>query len=133
VAHREGVRWVNDSKATNVAATCGALASLAGPLILLLGGKDKGEDLEPLRDAVHSGVLKAVLYGEARSRLAESLAHVVPTTTVDGSFEEAVSEARSDARPGDTILLSPACSSFDLFQSYEERGHRFAALARGED
>jgi UDP-N-acetylmuramoylalanine--D-glutamate ligase len=132
VAIRDGIRWVNDSKATNVAATCGALASLPGPLILLLGGKDKGEDLEPLREAMHNGVRAAILYGEARLRMADALVGAVPTEVVDGSFEEAVASARGEADAGDTLLLSPACSSFDMFESYEARGRRFAALAREE-
>lgn len=132
VGDREGVRWVNDSKATNVAATCGALDSLPGPLVLLLGGKDKGEDLEPLRRALHGGVRGAVLYGEARHRLREELRGTVPLTVVEGKFPEVVAEALDLARPGDVLLLSPACSSFDMFESYEARGRAFRALARGE-
>lgn len=132
VATRGGIRWVNDSKATNVAATCGALASLSGPIILLLGGKDKGEDLRPLREAMHEGVRVAILYGEARLRMAEALVGAVPVAVVDGSFEDAVAYARDQAEAGDTLLLSPACSSFDMFESYEARGRRFATLARGE-
>jgi len=127
-----GFRWVNDSKATNVSATVSALESLEGPLVLLLGGKDKGEDLAPLRDAVHEGVRGVVVYGEARRRMAEALAGVARVTRVDGSFEEAVTAARTLAVPGDLLLLSPAASSFDMFENYEARGRRFAALARGE-
>ncbi len=143
VGEVEGLRWVNDSKATNVAATVSALRSLEGPLVLLLGGKDKGEDLEPLRRALHPGVRGVVVYGQARGRLARALGspgagESVPGSTnvilrvVDGSFEEAVSAARAMAEPGDILLLSPACSSFDMFDNYEARGRRFAALARGE-
>jgi len=124
--------WVNDSKATNVAATVGALRSLAGPLVLLLGGKDKGEDLMPLREALHSGVRAVVVYGEARKRLAATLEGAVPLQVVDGPFEEAVSVARERTQTGDTLLLSPACSSFDMFENYVARGLRFSALARGE-
>jgi UDP-N-acetylmuramoylalanine--D-glutamate ligase len=127
-----GLRWVNDSKATNVAATAGALESLEGPLVLLLGGKDKGEDLAPLRTAMHAGVRGVVLYGEARQRMAGTLAGMGRLQVVDGTFEDAVSAARALAEPGDLILLSPACSSFDMFENYEARGRRFAALARGE-
>jgi UDP-N-acetylmuramoylalanine--D-glutamate ligase len=132
VGERNGVRWVNDSKATNVAATCGALESLPGPLVLLLGGKDKGEDLGPLRRALHDGVRGAVLYGEARRRLREELGGVVPLEVVEGSFEDAVGKAVEMTEPGDVLLLSPASSSFDMFESYEARGRRFRALARGE-
>ncbi len=126
------LHWVNDSKATNVAATSGALRSLEGPLVLMLGGKDKGEDLEPLRLALHQGVRAAVLYGEARGRMALALEGSVPLRVVDGSFEEAVSVARELSEEGDVLLLSPACSSFDMFESYVARGFRFSALARGE-
>lgn len=131
VGDAQGLRWVNDSKATNVAATVGALQSLEGPLVLLLGGKDKGEDLTPLREAIHSGVRGVVLYGQARIRMAEAMEGTVELGVVDGSFEAAVSRAVALAAPGDILLLSPACSSFDMFESYEARGSRFAALARG--
>jgi UDP-N-acetylmuramoylalanine--D-glutamate ligase len=123
---------VNDSKATNVAATVGALESLEGPLVLLLGGKDKGETLEPLREAVHEGVRGLVLYGEARGRMAGALEGLPNLHVVDGPFEEAVDVGLELGREGDILLLSPACSSFDMFESYEARGRRFAALAKGE-
>jgi UDP-N-acetylmuramoylalanine--D-glutamate ligase len=132
VGDTQGFRWVNDSKATNVAATVGALESMAGPLVLLLGGKDKGEDLTSLRSAFHSGIRGVVLYGEARHRMAEALEGTRPLQMVDGSFEAAVGMAVGMAEEGDTLLLSPACSSFDMFPNYEARGSRFAALARGE-
>ncbi len=132
VGRRGGVEWVNDSKATNVAATVGALASLPGPLVLLLGGKDKGEGLAPLRAALHRGVRGVVLYGQARARMAQALAGAAPLRVVDGSFEEAVAEGLDLAREGDLLLLSPASSSFDMFENYEARGRRFAELARGE-
>jgi len=110
----------------------GALRSLPGPLVLLLGGKDKGEELAPLRQAIHPGVRGVVFYGEAGRRLAEALTGAAPSRVVEGSFDEAVATARELARPGDTLLLSPACSSFDMFENYEARGRRFADLARGE-
>jgi UDP-N-acetylmuramoylalanine--D-glutamate ligase len=98
--------------------------------VLLLGGKDKGEDFSPLRAALHEGVRGAVLYGEARLRLAAALEGTVPLRTVDGTFDEAVDVGRELALPGDYLLLSPACSSFDMFEDYEARGSRFTALAR---
>jgi UDP-N-acetylmuramoylalanine--D-glutamate ligase len=125
-----GLRWVNDSKATNVAATAGALGSLEGPLVLMLGGKDKGEELEPLRRAIHPGVRSVVVYGEARHRIAGALEGTVPIQVVEGSFEEAVGVARNQALRGDILLLSPACSSFDMFESYVARGIRFSSLAQ---
>jgi UDP-N-acetylmuramoylalanine--D-glutamate ligase len=127
-----GLRWVNDSKATNVAATVGALESLEGPLVLLLGGKDKGEDLAPLRAAMHPGIRGVVVYGEVRERMSSALEGVPNVRVVGGTFDEAVDAARRTAREGDLLLLSPACSSFDMFENYEARGRRFAALARGE-
>jgi UDP-N-acetylmuramoylalanine--D-glutamate ligase len=127
-----GLRWVNDSKATNVAATVGALGSLEGPLVLMLGGKDKGEELEPLRRALHRGVRGVVVFGEVRDRMAAALEGSVALRVVDGPFEDAVSEAKGLAEDGDILLLSPACSSFDMFPNYVARGGRFSALARGE-
>lgn len=132
VGDAHGLRWVNDSKATNVAATVGALDSLPGPLVLLLGGKDKGEDLLPLREAIHIGVRATVVYGEAAGRIFQALDGCGPLRQVDGSFEAAVGIAAALAEPGDTLLLSPACSSFDMFPNYEARGSRFTALAQGE-
>ena len=123
---------MNDSKATNVAATVGALRSLEGPLVLLLGGRDKGEKLEALREALHQGVRAVVLFGEARDRMALALDGSVPLQVVEGSFEEAVATAREFTEEGDILLLSPACSSFDMFENYVARGSRFSALARGE-
>jgi UDP-N-acetylmuramoylalanine--D-glutamate ligase len=100
--------------------------------VLLLGGKDKGEELSPLRKALHDGVRGVVVYGEARHRIAAELDGLSRIQRVDGSFEEAVSAARSMAEPGDVLLLSPACSSFDMFDDYVARGNRFSALARGD-
>ena len=132
IGERDGVLWVNDSKATNVAATVGALRSLEGPLVLLLGGTDKGEDLRSLKGAIHPGVRGVVLYGEARHRFASELTEDPRVTITHGSFEDAVASACGLAETGDMILLSPACSSFDMFENYEARGQRFASLARGE-
>ncbi len=131
VVERDGVLWVNDSKATNVAAAASAIESMERPLVVLLGGKDKGEDFGPLAAAAGSHVRTAIVYGAARHRIHEALARTVPAIRVDGDFEEAVGVAASLARPGDALLLSPACSSFDMFTDYEERGERFRALARG--
>lgn len=132
VGSARGLVWINDSKATNVAATAGALESLAGPLVLLLGGKDKGEELAPLRRALHAGVRHVVVYGAARRRLARELDGPVSLEIVDGSFEDAVEAGVGVAEAGDILLLSPACSSFDMFEDYEVRGRRFAAMAGGE-
>jgi len=152
VGNRGGIVWVNDSKATNVAATESALRSLDGTIVLLLGGKDKGEDFRPLGRALHGTVRAAVLYGEAAARLESEVGEglregargdlsdapagleppsVAPPTLVrvHGGFTAAVAAAEELARPGDLLLLSPACSSFDEFDGYESRGQRFTELA----
>ncbi|MEQ8330459.1 MAG: UDP-N-acetylmuramoyl-L-alanine--D-glutamate ligase [Longimicrobiales bacterium] len=129
VLERRGILWVNDSKATNVAATASALGSLERPVVLLLGGKDKAEDFRRLRPAL-ANVRAAVTYGAAGPRLADALDGAVDLVPVEGTFDQAVQAAADRARPGDIVLLSPACSSFDMFDNYEERGRRFAALAR---
>jgi len=132
VVERDGVLWVDDSKATNVSAAASAVRSLERPVVWLLGGKDKGEDFRRLRDALGDDVRAVVAYGAARERIVRALEGRVALDRVDGSFEEAVAAARGRARSGDVVLLSPACSSFDMFESYEARGRRFAALAREE-
>lgn len=130
VAEGRGVRWVNDSKATNVAAAASAIASLHGPLVVVLGGKDKGEDFAPLAQALQEKVRATAILGEAGDRIAAAIGDAVADVLVCESFEDAVAFAARVARPGDTVLLSPACSSFDLFENYEERGTRFAELAK---
>ncbi len=132
VAERGGVLWVNDSKATNVSAAISAVRSLDRPLVLLLGGKDKGEDFGRLRSVLEARVRRVVAYGEARERIADALEEETDVIRADGSFEDAVAAAAAAARRGDAILLAPACSSFDMFESYEARGRRFSELA-GEE
>ena len=130
VAQGRGVLWVNDSKATNVAAAKSALESLSRPVVLLLGGKDKGEDFGGLRAAM-AHVRSVVVFGAAGARIAEALEGAAPMTRVEGSFRDVVEAAAHHAQDGDVVLLSPACSSFDMFESYEHRGRAFAALAGG--
>ncbi|MYH49829.1 MAG: UDP-N-acetylmuramoyl-L-alanine--D-glutamate ligase [Gammaproteobacteria bacterium] len=132
VVERDGVLWVNDSKATNVAAAAGAVRSFDRPIVLLAGGQDKGEDLAPFADAMRGRVRRVIVYGDARFRLEEALAGAASLVRVDTDFDAAVHAAERWARPGDILLLSPACASFDQFSDYEARGRRFAALARGE-
>jgi UDP-N-acetylmuramoylalanine--D-glutamate ligase len=127
---RGGVLWVNDSKATNVAAARSALESLTRPLVILLGGKDKGEHFGGLVPALRRRARHVVAYGAAGDRIAREIQGAAPLTLVSGTFEDAVREARSQAQPGDVVLLSPACSSYDMFENYERRGDAFAALAR---
>ena len=132
VIERNGILWVNDSKATNVAAAAGAIRSFDRPMVLLAGGLDKGEDLSRLADAIRGRVRSVVAYGDARARIERAVREVAPVACVDAGFEAAVKAAVRLARTGDVILLSPACASFDMFSDYRERGRRFAALARGE-
>lgn len=129
VATRAGVSWVDDSKATNPAAALRALRGVAGPLVWIAGGRDKGLDFSDLAEAAEGRVRAAVLIGESASKLAGLLSGRVPTRVAD-SIESAVGVAAGLAAPGDTVLLAPACASHDQFRSFEERGERFAAAAR---
>ncbi|HEX9108999.1 MAG TPA: UDP-N-acetylmuramoyl-L-alanine--D-glutamate ligase [Longimicrobiales bacterium] len=129
VLEHEGVLWINDSKATNVASTLVALRGVPRPTILLLGGRHKGEPYTHLLPALQN-VKVVVAYGEAAPIVVQDLADRVAVERVDGSFEAVVARAAALARPGDAILLSPACSSYDMFANYEERGRRFKDLAQ---
>ncbi len=130
VAEAKGVRWVNDSKATNVAAARSAVSSLDGALLVLLGGKDKGEDFSTLVAALSKADARVLTFGEAGPRIFRALDGHVPVELLEGDFDEVMEAAARRAVPGTTVLLSPACSSYDMFESYEERGARFAALAK---
>lgn len=120
----KGVKFFNDSKGTNVGAVVKSLESLAGPVILIAGGKDKGGSYKPLEGPLKSKGKALVVLGEARHRIADSLGHSVPTVIVD-SLDAAVREAFRLAAPGDSVLFSPACASFDMFSSYAHRGRCF--------
>ncbi len=133
VAEIDGVRWINDSKATNVGATLSAVQGLAGPLVLIAGGQGKGADFSPLADAVKDKVRVVILLGEDAALMEKALADVVPVvrmSSVKGSMEAAVAQAQSFAQPGDTVLLSPACASFDMFSGFVARGEAFMAAVR---
>ncbi|HEU4454632.1 MAG TPA: UDP-N-acetylmuramoyl-L-alanine--D-glutamate ligase [Longimicrobium sp.] len=131
VGEIDGVLWIDDSKATNIASTQVAVRSMTRPTVLLLGGRHKGEPYTELLPSLNGHVRAILAYGEAGSIIAEDLEGKAPVERVEGSFEEVVRRAREIARPGDAVLLSPACSSFDMFANYEERGKRFAELATG--
>ncbi|MGH7407146.1 MAG: glutamate ligase domain-containing protein, partial [Candidatus Methylomirabilales bacterium] len=107
-----------------------SLESFPGPVILIAGGRDKGSDFTPLRPVVEGRVKALVLIGEAREKIAKALAGAAPVHAAD-SMEEAVRRARALAAPGDVVLLSPACASFDMFRDFEDRGRAFAAAVRG--
>lgn len=132
-----GVRWINDSKATNLAACACALRGLDGPLVVLLGGSDKGEDFRALAPDMAGKVRAVVAYGAAGPRAAADLRAAAegrfPVSEVAGGFDEVVERASALARPGDALLLSPACASFDMFRNYEARGDAFRALAQAAE
>jgi len=131
VLRRDGITWVNDSKGTNVGATLAALAGLRpnieGKMVLIAGGLAKGQDLSPLASACKDDVKLVITIGEAASELASILADVVPLQAA-ASLEEAVQTARAHATAGDMVLLSPACASFDMFESFAKRGEQFTKL-----
>jgi UDP-N-acetylmuramoylalanine--D-glutamate ligase len=124
-----GVQWINDSKATNVSSTLVAVEGMRRPTVLLLGGRHKGEPYTKLADAIRKRVKRVIAYGEAGPVVEKDLAGVVPVDKLDFDFDAVIRRARELASPGDAILLSPACSSFDMFKNYEERGARFRKLA----
>lgn len=123
---RGGVKAYNDSKGTNVDATLTAIRALPGPLVLLLGGTDKGASYEPLRAALAGKLRRLVFLGEAIPQLQRDLGDL-PHEVVP-AFDDAVAAALSLAQAGDQVLLSPACASFDQFDNFEQRGDRFEAL-----
>jgi UDP-N-acetylmuramoylalanine--D-glutamate ligase len=125
-----GIAWIDDSKGTNVGATAAAIEGLDGPLVLVAGGEGKGQDFAPLGAACKGKVRHAVLIGRDAALLAGALAASCPVSFAD-SMEQAVDAAAAIARPGDTVLLSPACASFDMFRDYAHRGETFAAAVRG--
>ena len=124
VAELNEVSYYNDSKATNTGAVIGALAQFPGNVILLAGGRDKGDDFRLLRESVAAKVKKLILFGEAAELLADALADLVEIIPVQ-SMDDAVRTSARNATAGDVILLSPACASFDMFTSYGHRGNEF--------
>jgi UDP-N-acetylmuramoylalanine--D-glutamate ligase len=137
VAHRiervhddRGVVYYNDSKGTNVDSTIKALESFTEPIVLIAGGKGKGQDFGPLAAAARGRVRRAILIGQDRPQIRAALeAAGVPSEDAE-SMEDAVRRAREAARVGDVVLLSPACASFDMFRNYEHRGDVFKAVVR---
>ncbi|HKW85658.1 MAG TPA: UDP-N-acetylmuramoyl-L-alanine--D-glutamate ligase [Nitrospiraceae bacterium] len=127
VRERQGVRFVNDSKGTNVDATIKALESFEEPVLLIAGGRDKGGDFRKLREPVRRRVKRVILIGEAASRIREALGDVGCISQAV-TLRDAVTMAASEARSGDVVLLSPACASFDMFADYQDRGRQFKEL-----
>ncbi len=124
-----GVQWINDSKATNAAAAAAAVSSVSDPLILIAGGAGKGLSYGILRDALHGRDASVIAIGEEAARIATSIG---PQCSVSRclTLGEAVAAARDLARPGGTVLLAPACASFDMFDNYRERGLAFERAVR---
>jgi UDP-N-acetylmuramoylalanine--D-glutamate ligase len=129
VADIDGVSYVNDSKATNTDAVEKALAGFDRPVVLIAGGKDKGFDFATLNATLKRKAKLAVLIGDTREKLAASWAPAVRCVKA-GTLEAAVRLARENAQRGDVVLLSPACSSFDMFLDYEDRGDQFKQIVR---
>jgi len=125
-----GVLWINDSKATNVASTTVAVAAMDRPFVLLLGGRHKGEPYASLAPLLAGRARAVVAFGESAPIVERDLGGVV--RRVDGDFGQVLAAAAALARPGDAVLLSPACSSYDMFRNYEERGRQFRAWVESQ-
>jgi UDP-N-acetylmuramoylalanine--D-glutamate ligase len=127
VAEISGVQYYNDSKATNVDAAVKALEAFPGPLLVILGGRDKGSPYTPLRELLRERARLALLIGESAEKIATDLGDAVRFENA-GTLPQALRIAAAHAQPGDTVLLAPACSSFDQFENYEHRGREFKEL-----
>ena len=123
------VKWVNDSKGTNVGATLAAISGSDKPLILIAGGQGKGADFSPMAEVLDDGIKLIILFGEDAPIIADTL-RVNQSVQIVDSLEQAVSVAKSSSAPGDTVLFSPACASFDMFDSYVHRGEVFVGLVQ---
>ena len=132
VRELDGVKYYNDSKATNVDSLYYALGSFkASPIVLIAGGKDKGNDYAQVLQLVKDNVKTLIAVGQGGEKLEQYFSSVKPVMSAGFSMEEAVKLARETARPGDIVLLSPACASFDMFNNYEHRGEVFKELVKG--
>jgi UDP-N-acetylmuramoylalanine--D-glutamate ligase len=131
VLEHNGVRYIDDSKGTNIAASSTAMSSIEGPHIVILGGRGKGEDYANLAGPLRKFAKLALLIGEAAKEIASSLTQCNCTNFIEaGDLENAVRIASNEAVPGDSVLLSPACTSWDAYKNYSERGEHFASLVR---
>jgi UDP-N-acetylmuramoylalanine--D-glutamate ligase len=130
VAEIHGVQWINDSKGTNVGATVSAIQGLPGELVLIAGGQGKDADFSPLREAVADKVRTVILLGEDAAKIEAALGGIVPVIHAH-DMEDAVSLAQAAAKTGDTVLLSPACASFDMFDGFAQRGQVFMNAVQG--
>ena len=121
--------WINDSKATNVSSTLVAIEGMTRPTVLLLGGRHKGEPYTALASDLRRIGRAVIAYGESAPIIERDLDGAVRVERMGSDFAEVVARARDLAHPGDVVLLSPACSSYDMFRNYEERGAAFRRLA----
>jgi UDP-N-acetylmuramoylalanine--D-glutamate ligase len=129
VAERDGVLYLNDSKSTTPEAALTALAAMDRPVLMILGGYDKGSDLKPLAEAVAKQAKFSACIGKTGSGLADTIREAGGQAEYSGDLATAVAACRARAARGDAVLLSPACASWDQFVDYRARGDRFAALA----
>lgn len=127
---RDGVEWINDSKATNVDSVWYALESMTRPVVWIAGGTDKGNDYSPLKDFARQKVKALVCMGLDNEKLIREFSDIIPQVESCSSLNEAMQRAKAIAEVGDTVLLSPACASFDLFKNYEQRGQLFKEWVR---
>ncbi|MEW6688469.1 MAG: cyanophycin synthetase, partial [Pseudomonadota bacterium] len=130
VATRGGVAWFDDSKGTNVGATVAALRGLDRKAVLILGGEGKGQDFTPLAPVVGEKAKHVLLIGKDAALIGKAIASGGVTTERIETMEKAVARAARIAAPGDAVLLSPACASFDMFRDYRHRGDAFAAAVK---
>jgi UDP-N-acetylmuramoylalanine--D-glutamate ligase len=130
VRELDGVRYINDSKGTNIGAVMKSLESFSSPLVLIAGGRDKAGDFSALAPLVSEKVKTLVLIGEASAKIREAVGDMTETVTAQ-DLTEAVEMSRKKAAEGDVVLLSPACASFDMFRDFEDRGRQFKKIVRG--
>lgn len=130
VLEKDGVLWINDSKATNVDSVFYALESMTRPVVWIAGGTDKGNDYTPLKDFAREKVHTLVCMGLDNAKLVREFTGVIPEIVSTDSLDAALTACKKAARPGDVVLLSPACASFDLFKNYENRGELFKEWVR---
>jgi len=131
VAKINGIEFINDSKATNINAAWYALESMDKPTVWIVGGVDKGNDYSELEALVKEKVKAIVCLGENNEKIKEAFSGIVDQLVETSSAKEAVVAAYQLAKNDDTVLLSPACASFDLFKNYEDRGNQFKQAVRG--
>lgn len=131
VGNIHGIEFINDSKATNVNSTWYALESMTNPVILILGGVDKGNDYSMLNDLIKEKVKAIICLGTDNKKIIKAFGGLVETILEANSAKEAVAQSYKLGKKGDTVLLSPACASFDLFEDYEDRGTQFKQAVRG--